>query len=184
MADKQMTVTKVLRQQHQLIRDLFDQVDAATGAEKAATFDCLRAILAVHETAEEELVHPVARLSGPDAEASVRRRLDEESAAKRMLADLEKMGVAAEGWQPAFDAFQEAVVQHALDEEAEIFPVLDACQDEETLRRLADALLAAERMAPTHPHPHGPESAIGNVLVGPFVAMVDRVRDAIKRKAA
>jgi hypothetical protein len=36
----------------------------------------------------------------------------------------------------------------------------------------------AEGMAPTRPHKAAPESAVGNLLVGPFVAMVDRVRDA------
>ena len=42
------------------------------------------------------------------------------------------------------------------------------------------ALEKAEKMAPTHPHTHGPESAIGNMIVGPFVAVADRVRDAIR----
>jgi hypothetical protein len=35
-------------------------------------------------------------------------------------------------------------------------------------------------MAPTHAHKMAPTSATGNVVLGPFVAMVDRVRDAIK----
>jgi hypothetical protein len=35
-------------------------------------------------------------------------------------------------------------------------------------------------MAPTHAHPHGPNSAIGNMVVGPFAAMVDKVRDKLK----
>jgi hypothetical protein len=44
---------------------------------------------------------------------------------------------------------------------------------------MTGAIKVAERMAPTHPHPHGPDGPIGNLLVGPFVGMVDRVRDAI-----
>jgi hypothetical protein len=39
-------------------------------------------------------------------------------------------------------------------------------------------------MAPTHPHPHGPTSGIGNQLVGPFVAMVDKVRDKLAKAHA
>ena len=42
------------------------------------------------------------------------------------------------------------------------------------------AFQLAEAMAPTHAHRMAPESAIGNLLVGPFVSMVDRVRDAIR----
>ncbi|MCA1672167.1 MAG: hypothetical protein LC799_08180 [Actinobacteria bacterium] len=46
-------------------------------------------------------------------------------------------------------------------------------------------LESAEARAPRHPHPHGPESALGNILVGPFVAVVDRVHDTLRgRKTA
>jgi hypothetical protein len=44
------------------------------------------------------------------------------------------------------------------------------------------SLEAAEAMAPTHPHPHGAESAVGNMVVGPFVAVVDKVRDALRSR--
>jgi hypothetical protein len=44
------------------------------------------------------------------------------------------------------------------------------------------AVKFAESVAPTRPHP-GVESAPANMLAGPFVAMVDRVRDALHTKA-
>ena len=54
-----------------------------------------------------------------------------------------------------------------------------------TVGRVGDAVAAmrkavelAERLAPTRPHA-GVESATGNVLVGPFAAMLDRARDAL-----
>jgi hypothetical protein len=40
---------------------------------------------------------------------------------------------------------------------------------------------AAQRMAPTRAHGHSPESATGNVVLGPFVAVADRTRDAIRK---
>ena len=46
---------------------------------------------------------------------------------------------------------------------------------------MATGVRAGESLGPTHPHPRGPESAVGNILFGPFVAMVDRVRDAIRK---
>jgi hypothetical protein len=36
----------------------------------------------------------------------------------------------------------------------------------------------AKKVAPTHPHPHAPNSPPGNLAVGPVLALVDRVRDA------
>lgn len=175
------TVTQVLHEQHETIKDLFDQVDTATGEQRQQTFDCLRSMLAVHETAEEELIHPTVKTMGVDAAAAVQARLEEENQAKRMLSDLEKMGTDAAGFDDLFAEFQAAVLDHAEAEEAEVFPFLDEGCDADTLQSMADTFEVLEKMAPTHPHPHGPESALGNLVVGPFVAMVDKVRDAIKR---
>lgn len=36
----------------------------------------------------------------------------------------------------------------------------------------------AKDAAPTHPHPHAPDTPPGNVVLGPVAALVDRVRDA------
>lgn len=47
-------------------------------------------------------------------------------------------------------------------------------------RKLTAAVQAAERIAPTHPHP-GVESAVANFAVGPFAAVLDRARDAPTR---
>jgi hemerythrin superfamily protein len=175
------TITQVLLEQHELIRDLFDQVGMSSGEQRAEVFDCLRATLAVHETAEEELVHPAVRRMGADAAAAVQVRLDEEGAAKRMLSTLERMGVDGDGFDDLFADFQASVLEHAEAEEDEVFPFLDQGLDDDEQRRMADTFEVLEQMAPSHPHPHGPESALGNLVVGPFVAMVDKVRDAIKR---
>jgi hypothetical protein len=45
---------------------------------------------------------------------------------------------------------------------------------------MAGALKAAEAAAPTRPHPNAPESAVGNVLASPPIAVFDRVRDAVR----
>lgn len=175
------TITQVLHEQHELIEDLFGQVGMTTGEQRAEVFDCLRAALAVHETAEEELVHPAVKRMGADAAAAVQARLSEEHAAKRMLSTLERIGVDGEGFDDLFADFQASVLEHAEAEEAEVFPFLDQGLDREDLRNMADQFEVLEQMAPTHPHPHGPESALGNLVIGPFVAMVDRVRDALTR---
>jgi hemerythrin superfamily protein len=174
------TVTELLHAQHQMIRDLFEQVAGSIGNERRDAFDDLRSILAVHETGEEQVVHPVVRRLGGRAEEAVVARLEEEDQAKRMLAELEKVGPDGDGFAEMFEPFQDAVLQHAQAEEDTVFNFLDEAVDEDKLRNMATALLVAERMAPTHPHPHAPEGALGNMLTGPFIAMADRVRDALQ----
>ena len=72
------------------------------------------------------------------------------------------------------------MLTHARNEEREVFPRLRQSQNAERLEQMAKTVVAAEAVAPTHPHPHGPESAVGNMAVGPFVAVVDRLRDALR----
>ena len=55
-------VVDLLIQQHNQIRDLFVEVEAASGAAQLGAFRRLVRLLAIHETAEEQAVHPVARL--------------------------------------------------------------------------------------------------------------------------
>jgi hypothetical protein len=45
---------------------------------------------------------------------------------------------------------------------------------------MAGALKAAAKVAPTRPHADAPESAVGNMLAGPPMALFDRVRDAVE----
>ncbi|MBV8084881.1 MAG: hemerythrin domain-containing protein [Chloroflexi bacterium] len=178
------TVTEVLRRQHDQVKALFGEMDGADGETRTQVFDCLRALLAVHETAEEEVVYPAARSASGDAESTVDARLKEESEAKTVLSELEKLGPDGEGFAAKFSTFRAAVLDHAEHEEHEVFPLLERNLDADTLKSMANTLLKAEKMAPTHPHPHGPEGAMGNLVLGPFVAMADKVRDALKQRDA
>ncbi len=54
-------VIDLLVHQHSMIRDMFDEVAEAPDDGRAEAFRRLVRMLAVHETAEEEIVHPYAR---------------------------------------------------------------------------------------------------------------------------
>jgi hemerythrin superfamily protein len=176
--------TDLLRRQHQQVKETFSQLEQAAGEQRAELFDCLRRTLAVHETAEEIVIHPAGKLLGAEVAKIVESRLSEEAQAKRELADLEKLGPDGDGFGVKLLAFRRMVEGHAGAEEAELFPVLEARLDADELGRMGDEIEIAEAMAPTHPHPHGPTSGIGNQLVGPFVAMVDKVRDKLAKAHA
>lgn len=175
-----LTATDLLRQRHKEITSLFEQTLHAEGERRSELFDCLRATLAVHETVEEMLVHPIARAFSDAADDVVLARLEEEESAKKMLVDLEKLTTEGDGWAAAFQSFKSAVLRHAEAEERELFPLIDANCDQKQLEGLATALKAAEKLAPTHPHPHAGENPIALFATGPFAAMVDKARDAIK----
>ena len=176
-------VVDLLLSQHQEVRSLFGQIQSGVGTTKKGPFDRLVNLLAVHETAEEIVVYPAVRASGPDGDRLADARTSEEDQAKAALSELEKLGVDSPEFDAKVQAFQRLVETHAQNEEREIFPLLRTTQSPEKLRKMAESVETAEKMAPTHPHPHGPEGAIGNLVVGPFVALVDKVRDALRSRA-
>ena len=177
-------VVDFLKAQHETIKQLFiETLDAADAATQKEKFTKLRTLLAVHETAEEMMVHPRVRRKIEGGGEVVDARLAEEHDAKNALAELEKLEVNTSEFAKALIHLQTAVLKHAENEETEEFPLLKEQLDADELRSLTAAVQMAERIAPTHPHA-GVESAFANFAVGPFVSVVDRARDALRSAVA
>ncbi|WP_030330573.1 hemerythrin domain-containing protein [Micromonospora parva] len=174
-------VVDLLLAQHAQIEQLFLLVIGGTGDTRRDAFDDLVKLLAAHETAEEEVVHPLARtLPGGGGDAMVDDRLDEERQAKETLPTLIEGGVDADGFETGIVLLREAVLLHARHEERYEFPQLRQHVPVDRLRSLATAVRAAEASAPTRPHPSA-QSAKGNLAAGPVLAVIDRVRDAVRK---
>ena len=175
-------VVRVLLEQHARIRELFADVKSAEGEHKRHAFDELRALLAVHETAEEMVLRPVT--ANTAGQAVVDARNQEESDANEVLKNLEKLDVESADFDQMLDDFESAVDDHAEAEESEEFPTVLAECDEEKRRTMGTHLRAAEAIAPTHPHPSTAGSTVAQYTVGPIASLVDRTRDAIKSAMA
>jgi hemerythrin superfamily protein len=174
-------VVAFLKAQHNFIEDMFDEVLHASDPQaREKPFLELRQLLAVHETAEEMLVHPRARRGADAGDAIVDARLKEEHEAKELLLQIEKLDVSSQEFVNELEKLREAVLDHAQHEESEEFPLLQKELDVDELKRMGTAVRAAEAIAPTRPHP-GVESAKLNFVVGPFASMLDRARDLIQQ---
>jgi hemerythrin superfamily protein len=173
-------VVDLLIAQHALIRDLFDEVEKASAEERPEAFQRLVRLLAVHETAEEEIVHPYSRLKIEGGKDVVADRLAEEHEAKQLLVEMDKAGAGDPRFMTNLAALRAAVMAHARSEERYEFAQLRAQSSEAERRALAVGVKAAEAMAPTHPHP-GVESATKNLLMGTPTAIMDRARDVIRQ---
>jgi hemerythrin superfamily protein len=174
-------VVAFLKAQHNLIEDMFDEVLHATDPQaREKPFAALRQLLAVHETAEEMVVHPRVRKEDKAGDAIVEARLKEEHDAKELLSEIEKLDITSQQFIEEVTKLREAVLEHAQQEEIDEFPVLEREVDANDLKRMGAAVRASEAIAPTHPHP-GVESAKLNFALGPFAAMLDRARDLIGR---
>lgn len=173
-------VIDLLIEQHMTIRDLFVEVEGATGKARRDAFERLVRLLAVHETAEEQLIHPLARTSVHGRGDVVDDRLTEEHEAKQTLAALDEMGPDAPEFPGLFAKFRADVLEHAHNEETYEFRYLRGKVPVVELQALVAAVRAAEAVAPTRPHP-GVESATANTVAGPVLSLFDRTKDLVRK---
>lgn len=168
-----------LEGQHRQVEKLLGEVKQAPVGTRQAKFDELRELLAVHETAEELILRPITRKDVPGGAEIADARMAEENEAKDVLAELEKLDASSEEFVTKFASFADDVKQHATNEETYEFPQVREHEDADSLAKLADRLEKAEKAAPTHAHPSA-RSTTATAVLGPFAAIVDRVRDALK----
>jgi hypothetical protein len=178
--DAAQDVVEFLIGQHMQIRDLFTEVETSTGQARRDAFERLVTLLAVHETAEEQLIHPLVRTGVDGGGDIVDDRLAEERAAKEMLARLEDLGPDAAEFPSLLAELRVSVLTHAHNEEAYEFRYLRREVAAAQLQPLVGMVRAAEAVAPTHPHP-GVESATANTVAGPVVSLFDRTKDMVRK---
>ena len=171
-------VIRILLEQHARIRELFSEIKTADGEHKQHVFDELRALLAVHETAEEMVLRPVSKDAA--GKSVVDARMHEEEEGNEVLKALEKMDVTSQEFDVKIGELEKAVDEHADKEESEEFPHILAKTDEQKRASMGKQLKSAESIAPTHPHPSAAGSTGKQYTAGPFASLVDRTRDAIK----
>lgn len=174
-----VNAVELLLSQHEQIRKLMSSVAEATDPKnRQQVFDELRELIAVHETAEEIVVRPVTRSKVPGGGDIASERMDEENEGKQVLADLEKLGADDPNFLSQFKTFQADVEEHAQHEESQEFPKLREHVDADTLATMGKRIQQAEAAAPTHAHPSA-KTTTANVVLGPFAAIADKIRDAL-----
>jgi Hemerythrin HHE cation binding domain len=137
--------------QHKQIKSLFEQTLSTSGKQRKTAFLELRQLLTVHETAEEKVVHPVAKRKLPDGDKIVAARLEEEREAKAVLAELEKLDVDTEAFTRQLCELRDAAIDHAEHEERDEFAKLQQDLSSDELERMGRAVKLAESIAPTRP---------------------------------
>ncbi len=163
---------------HQKAKMILGDFDGVPPTGRSEAFCEVTHVLIGHEVAEEEVLYPAVRKYLGDGLAD--ERIAEQAEAERQLADLEKLDSQGDEFLFLFAELRDAVLQHALEEEEKVFPRLAHVLDVDEQVRLGERYKQAKAAAPTHPHPHAPDTPPANVVSGPVTALADRVRDAIR----
>lgn len=137
-----ISVIAFLEEQHDEIKSLFTKVLRAHGAERERAFTELRLLMSLHETAEEDFVHPAAARALQNGEEMVAARLKEEADAKRALVELDRLDVASEAFETKLRRLESAVLAHVTHEEVDEFEKLGEVMDSKQLDHIGGAALA------------------------------------------
>jgi hemerythrin superfamily protein len=140
--------------------------------------------LAVHGEIEELIFYPALRNELPDGDSLADEAVEEHVEIKQTLNDLDSMTASDEGFDAKMAELMREVRHHVEEEEGEIFPKIREALDDERLDTMGTALVGARAMVPSRPHPNAPTSPVAKLAAGaPALALVDRVRDAVRRFA-
>ena len=174
-------VISVLTEDHREVEELFVRIEqlAPGNPERKRLADRAIRELVRHAEAEEVYVYPAFRRFLPDGDAIADREIEEHSAAERSMKQLQ--GLDAE--DPFFDRLvadlMAEVREHVAEEEGTYFPMLAASAPAEDLETLGRAVTTVKKVVPTRPHPAAPDRPPLNLVLGPAVGLVDRVRDLV-----
>ena len=171
-------IIDALRHDHDEIRKMFAQLDTATGKRRQELFQQLLGELVRHEVAEEEILRPVSKRDAGAAIANA--RIKEESQAEELLKEMEKLDPGSAEFMAKLAKLRREVERHAEAEETKEFPRVAKKETTERLEQMGRAYEAAKKAAPTRPHPSTPNTPMANMLAGPFAAVADRARDAVR----
>ena len=178
--DMHSELVALLLADHEEAKRLLERFTNLPASQRDEAFCEVTYELVRHEVAEEEVVYPTLRryVDGGDDIADM--RIAEQAQAEQLLADMEKAGVESPEFASMFSKLRTDVLAHAEAEERAVFPELATNVGADELRHLGQRYERAKRAAPTHPHPHAPDTPPGNLVMGPVAAVIDRVRDAVR----
>lgn len=173
-----------LRADHEHVETMFGKLSRAGDDKRADLFCELVNDLIRHEVAEETIVYPEVRRVVGNGERLADARIKEQAEAEELLAQMEKEDPSGSDFTAHLEKLEKAVLEHAQKEDELIFGPLDQALDAARSRQLGEIYEKAKSVAPTHPHPHAPDTPPGNLVAGPVAAVVDRTRDAMRQLAS
>jgi iron-sulfur cluster repair protein YtfE (RIC family) len=141
-----MDVFELLKQDHQKVSGIFQQIQAATGPnsadERTQLFGQLKQELDLHAHVEETILYPALKQPAETRNITM-EAYEEHQEVKDLLTEIEQTPVGDEEWDTLLMELKESVEHHVEEEEGEMFAqardVLSPEQIDEISRRIEAA---------------------------------------------
>ena len=139
-----MNALEMLKQDHQKVKGLFQEVSRASDeAKRKELFDKIDTELQIHTHIEETVFYP-ALDEHEELREMVAEALEEHQEAKTMLDELEDLGAESHDFGSKLQELIEAIEHHVEEEEGEMFPKIRQLFDEDELEQLGQELESAK----------------------------------------
>ena len=123
-----LSAIEILEADHRQVEEFFDEyeeLDDANDKEQLAVKICTA--LQAHTQIEEEIFYPAAREAIENSEL-IEEATVEHASAKKLLAEIENMKPGEKLYDAKVKVLQEQVLHHVEEEEAELFPQVEASE--------------------------------------------------------
>lgn len=135
-----MNAIELLKEDHNKVAKLFQQVKADEDADHRDTFEQIKTELETHTHIEETIFYPKIREGGEELKKIVDEGVQEHHQVKMFLRELSNLSDDSEKFQPKLKVLMEDVTHHVQEEEGKMFPMIQEQFDEYTLQMLGDEM--------------------------------------------
>jgi hemerythrin superfamily protein len=171
------------KRDHVRLDRLLRQLEGTPGREQERVLLRIYRLVFPHAFAEESVRWPVMRRALPDGHALTLEVEQEHQEVNELVTRLERLDADDPERGPVLERLAEVLREDVRDEEAALFPRLQAVTAPAELRRLGVYWEIVRRIAPARAHPVVARRPPGNVISALPLSVLDRLRDAAEAVA-
>ena len=138
-----MNALDILKQDHQQVKALFQEIAQADQNKQKEVFDKIETELEIHAHIEETIFYPALE-QHDELKDLVAEALAEHQEVKALLEDIEGIGAESDEFESHLEILIANVKDHVAEEEREMFPRVRECFDENELEQLGKQLESAK----------------------------------------
>lgn len=141
-----MNAIELLKADHDVVSKLFQKVEATDEKEHPALFEKIKAELDVHTHIEEKIFYPKLIAEGDEELKDITLEgIEEHLQAKMFLRQLAALSEDSEKFEPKLKVLMEDIEHHVMEEEGEMFVMVEEQFDASVLEELGKEMEAEKK---------------------------------------